>query len=330
MISLSLIIKFPPFFQAFVSPVQQFQRACTQLPTPYMRVLPDNMARKRHHKTPSLLITTLLCMFFHLTLVSSDALALLNFKASLRNDTALASWRKGPTPPCKANKANWVGIHCWQGKVRGLKLENMGLHGAVDVDSLLSLSSLRSISVMNNKLSGPLPEVRKLGALKSVYLSNNNFSGLVESDSFTGMAWLKKLHLANNHLTGNIPSSLTSLPKLLELRLEGNQFVGRIPDFQQKSFRSFNVSNNYLSGSIPPNLSRINASSFSGESLFFIPMRLHLYILARRNFTYPLNELCQMLTLNYQTLQCGYSIFQPLLILLDLLFGGCQINEQNT
>ncbi|KAE8009358.1 hypothetical protein FH972_005798 [Carpinus fangiana] len=83
----------------------------SKLPTPYMRVLPDNMARKRHHHhTSSLLaVTTLPCMFLHVTLVSSYALALLKFKESLRNDTGLTStWREGSTPPCKVNKSNWA------------------------------------------------------------------------------------------------------------------------------------------------------------------------------------------------------------------------------
>jgi hypothetical protein len=57
-----------------------------------------------------------------------------------------------------------------------------------------------SHKIYDNKFDGPLPELKKLGALKSVYLSNN-FSGVIGSDAFTGMAWLKKLHLGHNHLT---------------------------------------------------------------------------------------------------------------------------------
>jgi hypothetical protein len=246
------------------------------------------MACKLDHTPPpplSTLLITLFCMFLHVvSVVSSEASALLKFKASLHNNTALASWKAGTTTPCSENKANWVGLHCRQGKVRGLRLENMGLNGIIDVDPLLLLSSLRAISFMNNKFEGPLPELKKLGALKSVYLSNNNFSGVVGSDAFTGMAWLKKLHLGHNHLTGSIPTSLTSLPKLLELGLEDNKFLGKIPDFQQKSFRSFNVSHNYLSGRIPAILSRLNSSSFSGESLHSD----RLYILRKTSLTSPM------------------------------------------
>lgn len=148
----------------------------------------------------------------------------------------------------------------------------MGLRGVIDVDLLVVLSNLRAISFMDNNFEGPLPNLKKLSALKSVYLSNNEFSGQIPADAFLGMVWLKKVHLARNHFVGEIPTSLTSLPKLLELRLEDNAFIGRIPDFQQTSLNSFNVSHNDLEGRIPASLSRIDSSSFSGKSLFWDPL----------------------------------------------------------
>ncbi|GAV59735.1 Pkinase domain-containing protein/LRR_8 domain-containing protein [Cephalotus follicularis] len=140
----------------------------------------------------------------------------------------------------------------------------MGLKGTLDVDSLKQLPVLRTLSFMNNNFEGPLPELKKLGALKSVYLSNNHFSGVIAKDAFAGMLSLKKLYLAQNAFTGAIPASLTTLPKLMELRLEDNQFGGQIPNFQQKELQVFNVSNNALEGSIPAGLSNFNANSFAG------------------------------------------------------------------
>ncbi|KAL6969673.1 actin-regulating kinase prk1 [Sarracenia purpurea var. burkii] len=46
--------------------------------------------------------------------------------------------------------ANWIGVLCEEGKVCGLKLENMGLSGAIDVESLTELPAFRTISLMNN------------------------------------------------------------------------------------------------------------------------------------------------------------------------------------
>jgi Leucine-rich repeat (LRR) protein len=95
-------------------------------------------------------------------------------------------------------------------------------------------------------------------------LSNNHFSGVIPLDAFDGMLKLKKVYLAQNEFTGAIPSSLTALPKLLDLRLEGNQFTGQLPDLTQ-NLLSFSVSNNALEGPIPAGLSKMDSSSFSGE-----------------------------------------------------------------
>ncbi|EXC12819.1 putative LRR receptor-like serine/threonine-protein kinase RLK [Morus notabilis] len=138
----------------------------------------------------------------------------------------------------------------------------MGLKGTIDLDSLKNLPNLRTISLMNNNFDGPLPDIGQLGSLKTVYLSNNKFSGVIDSDIFLRTLSLKKVHLAYNQFTGGIPSSLAFLPKLKELRLEGNQFEGLIPNFPQKTWLSFNVSNNALGGHIPLGLSTLDASSF--------------------------------------------------------------------
>lgn len=216
---------------------------------------------------PLLFPITLLNALSLLFIVSSglsDSELLLKFKDSLSNDSALATWKHQNTP-CNGNNPNWDGVLCEEkGTILGLQLENMGLTGTIDVDTLKQLPELRTLSFMNNNFKGPMPELNKLGALKSVYLSDNHFSGEIPGDAFAGMLSLKKVHLAQNNFTGAIPPSLTALPKLLELRLEGNQFEGQIPDFQQKELETFNVSNNALKGSIPAGLSYLNASSFAG------------------------------------------------------------------
>lgn len=138
----------------------------------------------------------------------------------------------------------------------------MSLTGQIDVDSLVSLRFLRTISLMNNSFEGPMPDWRKLGALKSLFLSNNHFTGQIPDDAFKGMASLKKVYLANNKFTGNIPTSM-STPRLLELRLENNQFTGPIPDFKP-GLKALNVSNNQLEGPIPSTLIKMDPSSFRG------------------------------------------------------------------
>lgn len=216
----------------------------------------------------------LLLIFFNIVITScflscsslTDSQTLLTLKQSFSNPTALANW-DDRTPPCNENGANWNGVLCHRGKIWGLKLEDMGLQGNIDITILKELREMRTLSLMRNNLEGPMPDLRQLGngALRSVYLSNNRFSGEIPTDAFDGMTSLRKLLLADNQFNGPIPESLTRLSRLVELRLEGNKFEGQIPDFQQKDLASFNVSNNALFGSISPALRELDPSSFSGQ-----------------------------------------------------------------
>ncbi|RDY11307.1 Pollen receptor-like kinase 4, partial [Mucuna pruriens] len=200
--------------------------------------------------------------------MSSDAEALRKFRDSLTNVVALSSWDPSinPKPPCSGNTPNWVGLFCIKDKVWGLRLENMGLTGNIDVNSLASVTGLRSISLMNNTFVGPLPNIRLMPNLKALYLSFNHFSGQIPDDIFTGLHKLRKLYLADNEFSGLIPSSLANLPSLLILRLDSNKFRGQIPQFgKHKNLKIINLSNNDLEGPIPANLSNFDASSFSGN-----------------------------------------------------------------
>lgn len=191
-----------------------------------------------------------------------EADILRRFKAGLANagEPALTDWNTNPAPPCPGP---WTGVLCFDGQVYGLKLESMGLSGRIDVDALVPLRSLRTLSFMNNSFEGPMPDWRKLGALKSLYVSDNKFSGDVPEDAFKGMTSLKKIYMANNKFTGRIPSSLES-PKLIELRLENNQFSGRIPEIRSEHLKILNVANNQLQGPIPQGLQKMEQSSFAG------------------------------------------------------------------
>ncbi|XP_022979552.1 pollen receptor-like kinase 4 [Cucurbita maxima] len=195
----------------------------------------------------------------------SDTETLLEFKRSLTSARALRDWNP-KVPPCDNNRPNWAGVLCLNGHVRGLRLENMGLKGEVNVDPLVSLSRMRTLSFMNNTLVGPWPSViSKLHNLRSVYLSYNHFSGAIPDDAFTGMKFLKKVFLTNNEFNGQIPSSLASLSRLMELRLDGNKFRGQVPRLEMPTLKKLNVSNNELEGPIPRSLSHMDPSSFAGN-----------------------------------------------------------------
>ncbi|XP_054794560.1 pollen receptor-like kinase 4 [Prosopis cineraria] len=215
----------------------------------------------------SVLVVVLLLSWSSSSLSSSDAEALLKFKSSLNNVVALSNWDPGvnPKPPCTGNNPNWIGIFCINDTVWGFRLENMGLMGTIDVEALASMPRLRSISLMNNTFVGPLPEIKRIKNLKSIYLSYNHFTGDIPDDAFEGMNMLKKVYLANNQFTGKIPSSLGVLPNLLAVRLDGNKFHGRIPNFQNSTLKLIDFSNNALDGPIPENLTSFSAFAFSGN-----------------------------------------------------------------
>ncbi|KAE8673402.1 Pollen receptor-like kinase 4 [Hibiscus syriacus] len=153
-------------------------------------------------------------------------------------------------------------VICVEGKTWSLQLENMGLKGNMNVEILEASPALRTLSLMNNKFEVAMFNVRKLSALKALYLSDNDFSGEIADDAFKGMRSLKKVLLANNGFTGKISSSQTMLLKLLMLRLEGNQFVGVIPD-SRHNLKVASFANNRLEGPIPPSLSHMGAAMFS-------------------------------------------------------------------
>ncbi|XP_030448342.1 pollen receptor-like kinase 3 [Syzygium oleosum] len=186
--------------------------------------------------------------------------ALLKLKRSITDNGALDSWVPS-TPPCKG----WVGVICFNGIITGLHLSDRGLTGKVDVESLETINGLRTISLVNNSFSGPIPEFSRLGALKSLLLVGNEFSGEIPKDFFVHMLSLKKVWLSNNNFSGEIPESLAQLPNLKELHLEGNQFSGHVPAIKNEKLTSLDLSHNKLEGPIPASLVRFGVSSFRGN-----------------------------------------------------------------
>ncbi|KAK2406596.1 pollen receptor kinase [Trifolium repens] len=201
---------------------------------------------------------------FSMTCSMSEAEALLSLKNSFSNSEALDNWIANTFPCTEDDK--WAGVVCYNGLVTGLRLGGRGLFGKIDVDALLELKGLRTISLMNNSFTGSIPELNRIGFLKAMYLSGNKFSGNIPQEYFQSMKSLKKVWLSNNEFTGVIPSSLAEVPQLVELHLENNQFSGNIPNFNSPSLRKIDVSNNNLEGEVPEGLMRFNQSSFQGNS----------------------------------------------------------------
>ncbi|KAK8660672.1 hypothetical protein V6N13_051587 [Hibiscus sabdariffa] len=212
----------------------------------------------------ALLSSLVLILLPTLCFSQSDADSLLKFKKSLKNgDSKLKNWIPNSSP-CRKN---WVGVVCEGQTITGLRLSNLGLTGSIDVGALTKLRDLRTISLVKNSFTGPIPEFNKLGALNEIYLSNNQFSGEIPNTYFASMGSLKKLWLNDNNFTGHIPFSLMILSHLTELHLEGNQFSGKIPELKYPTvLKSLDLSGNKLEGNIPECYSKFNTSVFQGNA----------------------------------------------------------------
>ncbi|KAL3505131.1 hypothetical protein ACH5RR_034972 [Cinchona calisaya] len=191
---------------------------------------------------------------------SDDSSALLAFKskADLSNELHFFN-STNSSPFCK-----WAGVECSESKVVRFVIEGMNLGGIVAPNSLTRLDQLRVLSLQNNSLTGPLPDLSGLVNLKVLFLSHNFFTGFIPP-SITTLHRLKTLDLSHNNLTGPLPISLNNLDRLYLLWLDSNRFNGSIPALNQTTLQIFNISNNNLSGPIPvtPTLLRFRASSFS-------------------------------------------------------------------
>ncbi|PON42968.1 Tyrosine-protein kinase [Parasponia andersonii] len=193
-----------------------------------------------------------------LPLRPSDAVSLIAFKSKADLDNRLLYLLNERFDYCQ-----WQGVKCAQGRVVRLALRSSGLRGSFPPDSLSRLDQLRVLSLTNNSLSGPVPDLSALPNLKSLFLDRNSFSGFFPP-SLLALHRLLVLDLSRNNFTGPIPLGLARLDRLSSLRLEWNRFDGALPPLNQSLLLAFNVSGNNLTGPVPltPALSRFGPSSF--------------------------------------------------------------------
>ncbi|KAJ6678385.1 PROTEIN KINASE putative-RELATED [Salix viminalis] len=192
-------------------------------------------------------------------LLPLDAVSILSFKSKADLDNKLFYTLNERFDYCQ-----WQGIKCAQGRVVRVVLQGFGLRGTFPPSTLSRLDQLRVLSLQNNSLSGPIPDLSPLFNLKSLFLNHNSFSASFPP-SILLLHRLTILDLSYNNLSGQLPVNLSSLDRLNSLQLEFNQFDGTLPSLDLGLLVYFNVSGNNLTGPIPltPTLSRFDTSSFS-------------------------------------------------------------------
>ena len=192
--------------------------------------------------------------------VFTDATALLVFKlkADVNNHLDFSPLTRG------LRFCAWHGVECNGPKVLRLVLQNLDLGGAWAPKTLTRLDQLRVLSLQNNSLTGPIPDLTGLFNLKSLFLDNNHFTASLPPSLFS-LHRLRNLDFSHNNFSGPIPTAFTTLDRLHSLLLSFNSFNGSIPPFNQSSLKIFRASANNLSGAVPvtPTVFRFPPSSFA-------------------------------------------------------------------
>ncbi|KAL3655086.1 hypothetical protein CASFOL_000872 [Castilleja foliolosa] len=197
--------------------------------------------------------------------LSTDRDALLSLRSAFAGRTLF--WNVTAATPC-----NWAGVGCENNRVAILRLPASSLFGELPSNTLSKLTSLRTLSLRLNHLSGTLPpDLSQLTQLRNLYLQGNHFAGHIPDFIFS-LHSLVRLNLASNNFSGEIPAGFTNLTRLRTLYLEENQFTGPLPDIDLPNLVQFNVSSNNLNGSVPRGLAGKPKNAFLNTFLCGQPL----------------------------------------------------------
>ena len=205
----------------------------------------------------------------------SDSLALVDFYSTTNGADWInnEAWLSSPV-------SEWYGITLTSDGC-SIKSINLGFNQIEGTLPDLNLPNLEELVLLNNRLSGDIPDFSNLPNLKRLYLGNTTASDWLnelvgEVPDFSNLPLLEVLHLGQNRLSGDIPD-FSNLPNLKTLELgnsasfqtpftemESNDLVGEVPDFSNlPNLINLGLAGNQLTGDIPdfsnlPNLQSLN------------------------------------------------------------------------
>ena len=138
--------------------------------------------------------------------------------------------------------------------LRTLSLSHNVLSGSIH--SLWRLRDLKTLDLSDNRFTGSIRGVISLPEVTAVNLSVNWFAE-IEVAKFTGRStMLEVLDVHENRLQGHLPVNLVTIQNLTAINLSHNLFSGTIPrDFGLRlgaPWRRVYLDHNFLVGSVPP------------------------------------------------------------------------------
>ena len=184
--------------------------------------------------------------------MATDTIALM----ALYNSTDGANWTTNTNWGSSLTLANWDGVTTdADGRVTDLELDDNNLVGTLPSE-LRSLTSLTSLMLSENKLSGNIPNLSGLSQLEHLDLGDNQLNGTLPG-WLGNLTTLEVLSLWGNQLSGTIPN-LGSLTNLRELHLDHNELSGAIPRWVSNltNLEQLYLDDNQLRGTVP-DLSRL-------------------------------------------------------------------------
>ncbi|MBL7992345.1 MAG: T9SS type A sorting domain-containing protein [Candidatus Kapabacteria bacterium] len=125
-------------------------------------------------------------------------------------------------------------------------------------DNFRTLRKLTVLAAANNRLSGALPiqTLLSMDSLRVLNLGGNGFTGALPGE-LSQLRRLRYLSLRSNQLDGTLPESLSSLDSLETLWLDSNRFVGAVPGTFENfaALARFGIAGNRIT--VLPNLLRV-------------------------------------------------------------------------
>ncbi|KAH7651414.1 Non-specific serine/threonine protein kinase protein [Dioscorea alata] len=149
-------------------------------------------------------------------------------------------------------------------------LKSQNLTGSLP-DDFSALTSLQTIDLSRNYLSGTIPVAWASLPLTKLALLGNRISGSIPEE-IGDISTLQELILEDNLIEGAIPRSLGKLVNLEGLLISGNYFSGELPDSlgNLRNLTNLRIDGNPISGKIPSfvgNWTKLQRLDMQGTSM---------------------------------------------------------------